>query len=135
MILLDTNVCIAIMRDPTQSDKLVLILDDNGDAYAVISSVSLYELEMGVLGRLREKQARQSLIMLLNGPIRVEPLGDAAARCGAQLSEAARNRGQQLSALDALIAGHALALGATLVTNDARLAAASVGELEVLNWH
>jgi tRNA(fMet)-specific endonuclease VapC len=133
MILLDTNVCIEIMRDPDQSETLVTLLLHNGVSFAVISSVSLYELEMGVVGRGGEKQARASLIMLLNGPIRVEPLTASAARSGAVLNAAARNQGQQLSALDGLIAGHAVALGATLVTNDARLAAA-VSEIEVISW-
>ncbi len=133
MIVLDTNVCITIMRDPDQSDKLVEMLQENGLSFAVISSVSLYELEMGVLGRVGEKQARESLSMLLAGPIRVEPLTDGAARNGAKLNVAARKRGQQLSALDSLIAGHALDLGGTLVTSDVRLAAA-MGEVEVVSW-
>lgn len=133
MILLDTNVCITIMRHPDQSETLVRLLLHDGVSFAMISSVSLYELETGVLGRVGEKQARASLTMLLNGPVRVEPLTASAARAGAKLSAAARNRGQQLSALDSLIAGHAVALGATLVTADVRLAQA-VEDIEVVSW-
>lgn len=133
MILLDTNVCIEIMRNPDQSEMLVRLLLYNGVSFAMISSVSLYELEMGVLGRGGEKHARASLAMLLNGPFRVEPLTASAARAGAALNAAARNRGQQLSALDSLIAGHAVALGATLVTADACLAQA-VKDIEVVSW-
>lgn len=134
MIVLDTNVCIEVMRDPNQSEKLVELLARNSVAFAVLSSVSLYELEMGILGRVGEKQARMSLNALLNGPLQVEPLANLAARNAAKLNAAARNRGQQLSALDSLIAGHASALGAMLVTSNARFAAAIMGEVEVVLW-
>jgi tRNA(fMet)-specific endonuclease VapC len=133
MFLLDTNVCIAMMRDPNKTLKLTQMLKEAGGADAVISSISRYELEMGVLGRVGEKQARQSLTSLLKGPVRVEALTDTAAREGARLNAHARLRGKELSSLDSLIAGHAIALGATLVTADAKLAEA-VSEIEVVNW-
>jgi predicted nucleic acid-binding protein len=43
------------------------------------------------------------------------------------------DKGTQLSAYDGLIAGHAIALGATLVTADAKLTQA-VSEIEVVSW-
>jgi tRNA(fMet)-specific endonuclease VapC len=122
-----------MMRDPDETLKLTQMLKEAGGADAIVSSVSVYELEMGVLGRAGEKRARQSLETLIRGPIRIESLTHAAARAGAMLNAAARMHGKELSPLDSLIAGHAAALGVTLVTDDARLAAA-VGEIEVVRW-
>lgn len=133
MIVLDTNVCIAIMRDPIQSDTLIAMLQRFDVSNAVISTVSLYELEMGVVGRAGEVQARGSLTMLLAGPISVALLTDEAACAAAQLNAAARKRGLQLASLDSLIAGHALSLGASLVTSDTKLMAALSG-VEVISW-
>jgi tRNA(fMet)-specific endonuclease VapC len=121
------------MRHPDQSNRLLDLLDAYNVQKAVISAVTLYELEMGVIGRRGEKEARASLTQLLSGPVCLMPLSDNAARCAARLNASARARGQELSSLDGLIAGHAMELGATLVTDDARLAMA-VGEVDVVRW-
>jgi predicted nucleic acid-binding protein len=69
----------------------------------------------------------------LKGPIVIEPLSEGGARAGATLNAGARRRGQELSTPDSLIAGHAIALGATLVTSDGKLAAA-MSEFNVISW-
>ena len=135
IVLLDTNVFVILMRDSTQFRRLNTILETGEWETVYMSSVTLFELEMGVLGRQGEAFARARLSAILSGSIQVVPFDQEAALRGARIASSARVKGRQLSSIDALIAGHALALGATLVTNDARLAAASVGELEVLNWH
>jgi predicted nucleic acid-binding protein len=98
-----------------------------------MSSVSLFELEVGVVGRQGEAFARQRLTAILSGPIQVEPFDNRGAITGAQIAAKARFEGKQLSSVDAMIAGHAAVLNAKLVTDDAKLAAALSG-VDVIGW-
>lgn len=131
--LLDTNVYIALMREPIEFQKFAKIIESGQWREVYMSSVTLFELEMGVLGRHGEAIARQRLSALLSGPIAIVPFTNDAAIEAARIATHARQMGRQLSAIDALIAGHANALGATLVTSDAKLAQA-VSEIEVVTW-
>jgi tRNA(fMet)-specific endonuclease VapC len=131
--LLDTNVFIALMREPLEFQKFATIMESGQWREVYMSSITLFELEMGVLGRIGEAIARQRLSALLSGPIAIVPFTKDAAIEAARIATQARQMGRQLSAIDALIAGHAIALGATLVTSDAKLAGALDG-IEVVNW-
>jgi tRNA(fMet)-specific endonuclease VapC len=133
IVLLDTNVFVTLMRDPMQFRRLNVMLESGRWSTVYMSAVTLFELEMGVLGRQREASARARLSAILAGPIQVIGFDESAARSGALIAAKARANGRQLSAIDALIAGHANILFATLVTDDARLAAA-VGEVAAVSW-
>jgi tRNA(fMet)-specific endonuclease VapC len=133
IVLLDTNVFVTFMRDPVEFRKFSQILETKRWTVVYMSSVSLFELEMGVQGRQGESDSRARLSAILGGPIEIVSFSEKAAVDAAMIATRARATGRQLSAIDALIAGHAAALGVTLVTDDARLAAA-VGEIEVVRW-
>jgi tRNA(fMet)-specific endonuclease VapC len=131
--LLDTNVCIAVMRDPVQADRLKIFAATDTFEQTAISSITLYELEAGIVGRKGEIAARASLDAFLDGPIYIAKFDDHAARASARLSATVRAKGQQLSAMDTLIAGHAAALDAILITSDDRLRSA-LPEGRVVGW-
>lgn len=136
-LLLDTNVCIDLLR---QSDGVVAqaLLAAIGEGHDVaLSAITLFELQTGVMRRGSRAADVAALAAFQAGPVAVEPFGPEASVAAARIVSDLLRTGRPLSACDALIAGHALALGACLVTADARLAAALDGVdggLEVTNW-
>ena len=112
--LLDTNICIYIinMRPPQVAahfDGLVY-----GDV--AVSSITGAELAFGVAksGSARNQDALEKFL----APLEVLPFDAAAMVAYGTLRAQMQARGQPIGALDTLIAAHALALGATLVTNN-----------------
>jgi predicted nucleic acid-binding protein len=133
IVLLDTNVFVTFMREPSEFQRFSGLVQSREWTVVFMSSVTLFELEIGVVGRQSETFARARQSAILSGPIQIKALDDRAALLGAGIAAKARSIGKQLSTADALIAGHAAALNARLVTDDARLAAA-VSDIEVVSW-
>lgn len=115
--LLDTNMIIYTLkrRPPQVAERFAEQLA--GDI--CLSSISLSELMFGVA---KSQQASKALnaIAELSEILEVIPYDDAAARVYGSLRAELERRGCPIGALDTLIAAHALALGATLVTNNLR---------------
>lgn len=133
MLMLDTNVCIDLIREQETkvSDaffQAVLRGDD-----LLLSSITAFELETGVLRRGNRPSDVAALAKFYEGPLRLVEFDMVAAKTAAALASRLLEEGKQLSAYDALIAGHAIAVGATLVTADARLAEALSG-VDVEDW-
>jgi tRNA(fMet)-specific endonuclease VapC len=133
ILLLDTNVCIDLLRK-SQTPVSAAFLDAivRGDDLA-ISSISVFELEFGLIRAGNKPKDVAAITDLLQGPVRIVNFDHAASKAAASLSANTISKGSQLSAYDGLIAGHAIALGATLVTADAKLAEALV-DVEVVDW-
>jgi tRNA(fMet)-specific endonuclease VapC len=96
-----------------------------------ISSITLAELRFGAA---RRKSARlQELIDALTANIVVAPFDEIAAtefgRLGAELAD----RGTPIGELDVMIAAHAMALNAVLVSNNVKHFARVRG-LRIENW-
>lgn len=127
--LLDTNICIYLMK--RQPPEVAARLEDCFVGDVAMSTVTLAELEFGVecSGAAREHFAAALEGLLQDIP--AVPFDAAAARRYGVLRAAVRERSR--AALDRLIAAHALALDATLVTNDERDFAGFPG-LRVENW-
>ncbi|TMH33552.1 MAG: type II toxin-antitoxin system VapC family toxin [Betaproteobacteria bacterium] len=98
-----------------------------------LPAIAVYEVWVGVLGsqhaRRRESQYEQFLAV-----IEVVPFDSAISRRAAELRLALERRGESIGPLDTLIAGTALACGATLVTRNTKEFGRVVG-LKVANWH
>lgn len=112
--LLDTNTCIYIInRRPPQ-----VFVRFEGLRYGDvgISSTTGAELAFGVAksGSQRNREALDKFL----APLEVLPFDTAAMHAYGPLRALLQQRGQPIGALDMLIAAHALALGATLVTNN-----------------
>lgn len=128
--LLDTNICIYLMRHQPPEVARRFAAHHVGDI--VISAITLAELEYGVAAaapgtRARNRRALARFVQ----EIPVAPFDQAAASAYGPARLATRER--RRDALDKLIAAHAMSLGATLVTNDERDFAGYPG-LAVENW-
>jgi tRNA(fMet)-specific endonuclease VapC len=96
-----------------------------------ISAITAAELRFGAD---RRKWAKiHNLIDVFTATVAVVPFDDGcAAHYGTIASELAR-RGTPIGALDVLVAAHAMAIGATLVTNNVKHFSRVRG-LDVENW-
>ncbi len=112
--LLDTNVCIALMRGNKQVRQR---LAAHAPTDIGISTVTLYELFAGV-ERCRDPDRERGKIAVLIEPLHVVPFdADAAARA-AQVRWGLEKKGQLIGPYDLQLAGQTLALGLTLVTHN-----------------
>lgn len=113
--LLDTNIVSVIMqgRDTSLLHKLSTVSVGS----VGISSVTLAELEYGWHRKGRPERLKHSLIQVL---LRVDvlPWDDTVALCFGELRSAWESKGISLAALDMMIAAHAVAVGAILVSRD-----------------
>lgn len=130
--LLDTNICIYLINRRAGHEKLLerIARYEYGDV--LISTVTLAELEFGVAKSARGAENRNRLDLFL-ARFELEPFDAGAAAAYGPIRASLESRGSPIGPLDTLIAAHALALGATLVTNNAR-EFAKVSGLKVENW-
>ena len=127
--MLDTNICIYLMKHqpPEVAERFAQCFV--GDV--VMSAITLAELEYGVsCSGPAEAQNRLTLDSLLEDILAL-PFESQAAKAYGPVRQATRER--KRDALDKLIAAHAIALDATLVTNNEADFAGYPG-LRVENW-
>ena len=86
---------------------------------AVISSVTLAELETGVAKCDHPTRERERLRILLRA-VRVRAFGRRQARCYGRVRAGLERAGQRIGTMDMLIAAHALSLGLPLATRNRR---------------
>ena len=130
--LLDTNILSDMMRNPegaaAQQFRQVLALDNGG---VVCTSVIVQcELLFGL--RRRSHPRWMTHYLRLMDAVIVKPLEAQTAAHYAQLRTQLEQLGTPIGANDTLIAAHALALDATLVTADTEFT--RVPGLRVENW-
>lgn len=129
-VMLDTNICIALIRrKPPQVLKRFA-------AYKVgdigISWVTLAELEFGV-AKSRHREENQAALDEFVLPLEIASLDREVARVYGQVRATLEKKGTPIGALDMMIGAHALALGATLATNNTR-EFARISGLTVVDW-
>lgn len=83
-----------------------------------VSSITLAELRFGAEAKGSRKL--HGLVDTFAQTVKVLPFDDAAADCFGKVAQALRKRGEPIGTFDTLIAAHAVSLGLTLVTNNAR---------------
>jgi tRNA(fMet)-specific endonuclease VapC len=129
MYLLDTNICVYVIRKRPES--VFRRLSNIGKRGVAMSVVTAFELEIGAL---RAQGTHYSeAVRLFIAELPVLSLEDAARAGYGQLRTALERRGEIIGAYDMLIAAHALALDATLVTNNEKEFKRVKG-LKVENW-
>ena len=126
--MLDINMCIYLMKNQPQEVSQRFAQCYVGDV--VMSAITLAELEFGVSVCADPERERKNLDALIE-LIEVKSFDVSAARSYGPVSRATREK--KSDHLDKLIAAHAIALGATLVTNNERDFAA-YPSLVVANW-
>lgn len=127
--LLDTNICIYLMQRQPASVAARFSELRTGDVG--MSAVTLAELRFGVMASPADRRRRERALTALLRAIPAVPFDGVAAAAYGRLRAMAPDR--RRNALDRLIAAHAHALGATLVTNNERDFAGYEG-LVVENW-
>lgn len=130
MLLLDTNICIYIIKKKPM--QVLQRLRSRGIGEVCISSVTLAELEYGVARSLRPRENADALAAFI-APLEVLPFDETAAACYGSIRADLERKGSPIGSLDMLIAAHALSRGLTLVTNNDREFARVTG-LVVENW-
>ena len=129
MILLDTNICIYIInhRPPNVVERFRRYRAGE----IGLSSVVAAELAYGVAKRGSARN-RAALEMFL-APLEILPFDQDAVWVYGELRSELERLGKPIGALDTMIAAHALALNAMLVTNNVR-EFAQVPRLQLDNW-
>ncbi len=130
MFLLDTNTLIYFFKG---RGKVAERLFATPPRDVAISSVSLYELEVGIAKSAQPTKRRRQLDTFL-ALVSVLPFDGSAARAAASVRVDLERRGLPIGPLDNLVAGVALAHRATLVTRNTR-EFSRLSNLAVLNWY
>lgn len=127
--LLDTNICIYIINKNPLHVLKKFHQHRMGDI--AISSVTAAELAFGVekSGSVRNRQILEKFF----APLEILPFDAECIWQYAKLRNQLQQQGQVIGALDMMIAAHALALNATLVTNNTREFERVIG-LNLENW-
>jgi len=97
-----------------------------------ISTVTLYELQVGV-EKSRDAATNRRLLDDALAPFAVLPFDHPASLEAAKIRAGLEKKGKGIGPYDTLIAGHALALGAVLITSNTR-EFGRVRGLKLENW-
>jgi tRNA(fMet)-specific endonuclease VapC len=129
-LILDTNICIDLIRDRPPS------LLERFSAHAVgdigISVITLAELEYGVSKSSRPAKNREALEQFVS-PLEVAAFERQATTVYGRLRAALEKKGQSIGSMDLLIAAHAVSLDARLITHNVREFARVPG-LKIEDW-
>jgi len=128
--LLDTDICIYIIKKKPQG--VLKKLAEHAVSDIGISSVTVAELFYGVEKSARPDKNRDALDEFL-APFEIMPFDDRAAEVYGRIRAVLERKGTPIGSMDMLIAAHALSLGVTLVTNNAK-EFKRVPHLQVANW-
>ncbi len=133
MILLDTNVVIAVLKRSSVAVRKRLCAAVIGGTKVCISSIVVFELSFGAGRSSREQYNKNRLADFLSGDIETLHFDDEDAFLAGSLRAKLANAGTPIGLYDILIAGQALRHGATLVTANTREFARVPG-LKVEDW-
>lgn len=95
----------------------VAALKANVPEACALSAVTLYELSTGI-EKCQDPERERGKVERLLMVVRVLPFGEEEARRAAKVRATLEAAGNVCGPYDILIAGHALALGLTVVTNN-----------------
>ena len=129
-VMLDTNICIYIIKQRPQSVLARFRAFQVGDIG--ISTITLAELDYGAMKSARPRQNRDSLKEFV-APLDVASFDIAASEAYGEIRAALEKSGRPIGVMDLLIAAHALSLNARLATNNER-EFKRVRGLRIENW-
>jgi tRNA(fMet)-specific endonuclease VapC len=115
--LLDTNICIYVIKQKPSSVKQRLQAIDPSDVG--ISIVTLAELEYGA-AKSQNPERNQQILTTFCAPFEIVGLSEEDARILGNIRADLERRGQPIGSYDLLIAAQALSRSLTLVTNNVR---------------
>jgi tRNA(fMet)-specific endonuclease VapC len=130
LYMLDTNICIYIIKQkPQEVIKKFTTLEP---AQISVSSITVSELQYGVAKSQHKTKNNYALQEFLS-PLNIEPFDLNSALIYGELRLRMEKSGKQIGSFDALIAAHAMSIGATLVTNNLKEFKRVKG-LKLENW-
>jgi tRNA(fMet)-specific endonuclease VapC len=132
MVLLDTHICIYLLNQRPGFEAILRHLDGRRQGEVALSAITLAELRFGIAASQRRAVNLAKLELFL-AAFEIVPFGAPAATAYGSLRAQLQARGTPIGPLDTLIAAHALALGAIVVTNNVREFGRVPG-LTVENW-
>jgi tRNA(fMet)-specific endonuclease VapC len=127
--LLDTNICIALMRN---HPSVVEHVSATSPAACAISTITAYELYTGI-EKCAQPARERSKVNLLLGAVRQLPFDSQAAIEAARIRALLESQGQMIGPYDVLMAGQARAAGLSVIT-DNTAEFTRVPGLLVQNW-
>ena len=128
--MLDTNICIyAIKHKPEKVFQKLQTVDPQD---VCVSSVTYAELVHGVEKSAAVEKNRLALTMLLAN-IEILDFDVDAADCYGKIRADLEKKGTPIGSLDMMIAGHAMSMGYTVVTNNVK-EFSRVPDLKIENW-
>lgn len=132
MVMFDTDICIYLLNRKPGHESILKRLDGREHGEIVLSAITLAELRYGIAAS-RRRNLNLAKVELFLASFEVVPFGDRAAFAYGPLRAHLQAQGTPIGSLDALIAAHALSLGATVVTNNVR-EFSRVPNLVMENW-
>ena len=129
-IVLDTDICIYAINQ--KRPEILSRVRDYDIGEVGISSITYAELRIGVENSARVEENLDRLERFLL-PLEIVPFDTEAARHYGRIRSELKRLGCPIGSNDLLIAAHALALDATLVTNNVR-EFSRIGGLRVEQW-
>ena len=117
VLLLDTNVCIHLIRE--QPPSVLQRLHEYAVGDIGISVITLAELEYGVSKSSKPAKNKEALDQFV-APLAVVAFDRSATEVYGKLRTTLERKGQSIGGMDLLIAAHALALNVRLATHNVR---------------
>lgn len=131
--MLDTNICSFIMREQPEAVRKRLELEVLRGNRIVISAITYQEMRFGATGPKASPRHVQLVEEFCTRLDAVLPWDRAAVDATTDIRGALRLAGTPIGPNDTAIAGHAIAAGAVLVTNNTR-EFARVPDLALEDW-
>ena len=128
--MLDTNICIYSIKH--KPEKVFFQLQKHDPVDICISSVTYAELVHGVEKSQAVEKNRLALALLLAN-IEILDFDAAAAESYGKIRADLEKKGMPIGPLDMMIAGHAISLNYTVVTNNIK-EFSRVKDLKLENW-
>ena len=128
--LLDTNICIYIIKQKPLD--VINKFKSCSPGELGISSITLAELNYGI-AKSRYKTQNQIALKQFLTPLDIYSFNDLAAEAYGNIRAGLETQGKLIGAMDLLIAGHALCLDLTLISNNIKEFERVKG-LRVENW-
>ena len=121
--------CLVVLYKPT---SLITRFNEHSVGDIGVSTITVAELTYGVENSQRYAQNQEALLQFLS-PLIISDFDANAAFSYGQIRAGLECQGTPIGSLDTLIAGHAISLGVTLVSNNER-EFRRISNLVVENW-
>ena len=115
MLLLDTNICIFLMKNKYPAVTQKLLNSNPGDI--AVSSVTLFELEYGA-ARSQWPEKNRNNVRLFLAPFTIIPFDSNDAIAAGEIRQLLEKAGTPIGPYDIQIAAQGLARGYTVVTHN-----------------